>query len=346
MKHLGFIPAIVAALVLPASAQLPRAAPEATPVKIGGYLSAEYLKGQAASGYFQGSFENARGGVLLFGDWASRLGGALEFALTQDGRGELVQAWADVRASEAFQVKVGLFLVPFGRYNESRRAFQTLLVFDPYPVSDLFPESWRDIGAVLSGRLGRFQYSAYLGNGLAEGETLASGRPLHDNNKDKGRGGRAGYAFSPNLEVGASYYHGRVDEADSRAETLWGADLVWVSNSGRLTGEYIKAEIQNPSPFSPGRAEGYFAMLTLDFGALTPLVAYETLSYEDPFHGPGFGGPDVPGAGISRDLTRWAFGAVYAPHPNLRLKIEYDVNREGGGEVRNNILRVQAAVHF
>jgi opacity protein-like surface antigen len=333
-------------LVLTLAAGIAAPAAAQTEPKFGGYLSAEYLHAQVSSGGREGSFENARGGVLFSGDWTPRFGFALEFVLDAAGPVKVEQAWALVRASDAFQVRAGLYLVPFGRYNESRRAYQTTLVLDPYPVGDLLPASWRDIGAVLEGRIGRLHYAAHIGNGLAEGETLAAGQQFRDNNKNKGHGMRATFSLSETLEIGGSYYLGLADAANSRREKLWGADLVWGTEGFRLVGEYVKAEIRNPEPFAAGEAEGYFLILTFKLGPLTPLVAYEALAYDDPFHGTGFAGPEEPGEGIARDEVRWALGFVYPLHPNVLLKFEYDWNREKGLKVRNNVLRIQAAIHF
>jgi hypothetical protein len=346
MNKLILVLAISAALLVPAEAQIGAAPPPASPLKIGGYFSADFYLGQPESGYSNGSFENPAGGVFLAADWTPNFGARLEFSLAQGARVEILQALAELRASAAFQLKVGLFLVPFGRYNESRRPFETGLVLDPYPVGDLFPASWRDLGAVLSGRLGRFEYAAFIGNGLGEAESPAGGQQFRDNNEDKGWGGRIGYALSQNLALGGSYYRGKIDAANARRETLWGYDAVWQSESFRLTGEYVKAEVENPAPYPQGSGEGFFGLLTFRLGRVSPVVAYESISYEDPFHGPGFGGPETPGEGIARDRTRWSLGFVYMPYPGIRLKLEYDLNREPEPQIRDNVLRIQIAVHF
>jgi len=91
---------------------------------------------------------------------------------------EIEQAWMGWTYSAAFRVRLGLFLVPFGRMNEANRPYQTMLVAFPYPYGEVFPASWREIGAMLEGQTGIFRYSAYIGNGLAEADTTASGQQI------------------------------------------------------------------------------------------------------------------------------------------------------------------------
>jgi len=317
-----------------------------SPLRVSGYFSADYAQEQRPGGGWEGTFTDARGGVLFSGEWSANFSFAFEIAAVPEFELTVEQAWALVKFSEALQVRAGLYLVPFGRYNETRRPFQTTLVLDPFPVGRLFPASWRDLGLVLTGRLGRLGYSGYLGNGLAEGETLAAGQQFRDHNPDKGRGGRLTYRLAQNLEVGASYFTAKVDLAGGRRQKAWGADILWGSDAFRVVGEYAKVEIANPEAFAPGVGEGYFGMVSFKLGPLLPVASYEALSYRDPYHGPGFGGPGVPGAGIARTETRWALGLVYPLHPNVLLKGEYDFNREKEEDLRTEAFRVQVAVRF
>ena len=291
-------------------------------------------------------FADARGGVLFSGEWSANFSFAFELAAVPGFALTVEQAWALVKFSEAVQVRAGLYLVPFGRYNETRRPFQTTLVLDPFPVGQLFPASWRDLGLVLTGSVGRLAYSAYLGNGPAEGETLAAGQQFRDNNSDKGRGVRLTYRLAQNLEVGGSYFSARVGPDGGRRQKAWGADIAWGSEGFRLVGEYAKVEISNPETFAPGVGECYFGLVSFKLGPLLPVASYEVLTYRDPYHGPGFGGPGLPGAGISRNETRWALGVVYPLHPNILLKGEYDFNREKNEDLRTAAFRVQIAVRF
>ncbi len=315
-------------------------------VLMNGYFSMDFLKGQKQSSYAHGSTENIRAGLIFSGEWTPQFSYALEVQTKEAMRPEIEQAWAGFTASEAFQLKLGLYLVPFGKYNASGRAFQTSLVESPYPVGEFFPSSWRDLGVLVEGKIGFLQYAAYMGNGLAEGENLRAGQQFKDNNSDKGKGVRLGFTPSQSLEIGVSYYKGKYDDTDERNLSLQGLDATWTATNFNIKAEYSRALADNPAPFSRGKAEGFFVQLWLNLGNLSPVVAYEKSRYEDAFHGPGFASPLQSGLGMFSDHSRWAFGLVYSPHQNFLLKVEYDVNREKNLELQDNIFRAQVAVHF
>jgi hypothetical protein len=315
-------------------------------IRMNGYFSMDFLKGQTQSPFAKGSFENVRAGLIFSGQFSSQFSYALEVQTKQEMRPEIEQAWAGYTASEAFQLKLGLYLVPFGKYNSSGRAFQTSLVESPYPVGEFFPSSWRDLGLLIEGKIGFLEYSAYLGNGLAEGENLTAGQQFKDNNKDKGKGVRLGFYPSQNLEVGVSYYLGKYDDANTRNLTLQGVDATWTASNFNMKAEYSRALVDNPDPFSQGKAEGFFVELWINVQGFNPVVAYEKSKYEDAFHGIGFAGPLQTGLGIFSNHSRWAFGLMFSPQENVFLKIEYDVNHETNLELKDNVLRAQAAVRF
>jgi hypothetical protein len=334
---------LLAVLLLAAAAG---AAPARADVRLGGYFSLDFLKGRAPDPYAGGSIQNLTAGLIVSGTFSSMIAYALEIQALSATRFEIQQAWAAFQASDGFHVRAGLFLVPFGKLNESSRAFQTRLVEPPLTLGWLAPASWRDLGVLIDGRMGPVVYAAYLGNGLAEAERIGAGQQFADNNRDKGRGGRIGVLWGPSLEVGASYYVGRTDADGTRGLTLKGLDGTWTTENIRLAGEYAKADIANPAPFAAGTAEGWFVELALKFGSWSPLVAYQKGRYDDPFHGSGFAPPNVPGAGLSDRRSLWSVGLVYELQANVLLKGEYDFDVRDASVRRNPVLRLQAAVHF
>jgi hypothetical protein len=332
-------------LVIGAAAAL-MAVTASAETRLGGYFSLDYLKGKAPDPYAGGSIQNFTAGLLVSGEFSAQITYALEIQAVSTQKFEVQQAWAAFLGSDAFRARVGLFLVPFGKTNESARAFQTRLVQAPLPVGLLAPASWRELGVMIEGRLGPVVYASYLGNGLTEAESLSGGQQFKDNNRDKGRGGRIGLLWGSNFEIGASTYAGKVDDAGTRSLTLKGFDATWSTENIRLAGEYAKADIANPAPFAAGSAEGWFVELALKFGEWTPLAAYQKGRTDDPYHGPGFDASGVPGAGVFERRSFWAVGLVYALHPNVLVKGEYDfsIRDEKGG--RNAVVRIQAAAHF
>jgi hypothetical protein len=312
--------------------------------KILGYVSLDFAIGQEQSDVPKGSFQNSQAGLLFFDDISPSVSYLAEFRFKPEGTVDMEQAWVSFGTSEAFALNLGLYLVPFGRYNQSSRPHQTLLINPPLSVERMYPFFWRDVGILLEGRTRRFFYSAFLGNGLSEDAHLSGGQQFKDNNKDKGKGGRLGLVISQGFEIACSYYSSKYDEDNSRDLRLQGIDLYWYSEGVLVHAEYSRARMEIPD--DTGKAEGFFIQAAIDMGQFRPVACYQYLDYEDGFHGPGFISPDVPGSGISEKKRRWALGFVYQTSQNFWLKFEYDLNSEKGVELKDDALSVQVAFSF
>lgn len=311
--------------------------------KISGYLSFEYIKGQDQSDQADGSFRNSQFGLIFSDEIAPRIDYVAEIRFKEESRIELEQAWVGFNLSNLVNFKLGLYIVPFGKYNQANRPHQTMLINAPLIVEKMFPPSWRDVGVRLEGRTGNIYYSAFWGNGLFESENLGGGQQFRDNNLNKAKGARLGAAVSQSLEVALSYYRGKYDEGNERDLILQGIDLIWSSEGLQIISEYLKGTLQNPENFSEGKVEGYYVQASFESGSLRPVVSYQRLKYEDPFHGQGF--PD-PGAGISEEKNRWSLGLVYFASETVFLKFEYDFNREKNPEIKDNSYLFQVCLSF
>ncbi len=319
-----------------------------TPVqgKITGYLSFDYIKGQQQTEISQGTFQNAQFGLIFSGPVASKIDYTSEIRLQEEDRVGIYQALVGFRPSESFILKLGLYLVPFGKYNQSNRPHQTALINNPLNVEEIFPSDWRDIGILVEGKIRGLTYSAYMGNGLRESEALEGAQQFKDNNSDKGKGMRIGFSLSRVLEVGYSLYSGKYDDGNKRDLSLHGIDLTWISEDFYIFSEYSRAHLEGPEGFQKGQAEGYFVQVSIDLDNLRPVASYQWSKYEDPFHGQGFIAPDYAGGGISEEKTRWALGLLYVASENIFFKVEYDINKEKDLEIKNNTISGQVAISF
>jgi hypothetical protein len=317
--------ALVLALALPARGQ----------VKYGGYLALEYIKGQPESAYPHGNIENLLAGFLAAGKVGQRFGFTVEARALGVNTFDLDQAWAGFIPSEAVTVRVGLYLVPFGSWNTASRPHETLLIRTPLNLEFLYPASWRDLGVLAEGRIGVLTYAAYLGNGLAEGDTTPV-QQFKDNNTDKAKGGRLGLLIGQGVRVGVSYYKGKYDDQNVRDLTLQGADLSWVSQQWEIHGEYTKSFLENPEPFEQGKSEGYSIWACMGFKSLQPVGSFQKLKFTDTYHN----------GGIDLDQSRWTLGLRYVLSSTLFLKAEYDWNKEKGIALKNNQWQVQVGLSF
>ncbi|MBM3285565.1 MAG: hypothetical protein FJY81_06800 [Candidatus Aminicenantes bacterium] len=328
--------AALAILGPPASAQF----------RANGYLSFQYETGGSQSDFPDGTFRGTQAGFLVTGRPGNLFSYNLEIRLKKETQAAIEEAWVGIEPSTAFGLKLGLYLVPFGKYNRSSRPHETAFIRPPLHLEAMYPASWRDIGFLAEGRVGILNYSAYLGNGLAEAVDLSSSQRYEDNNADKAAGGRVGVLLSQSFEVGFSYYRGKYDDDNSRALALQGADVTWQNDAFVFLYEYGKALIDNPEGYARGETEGHFFFLSLKVGEFSPLASYQKIKVADPFHGPGFSAGVSPGSGISSSLSRWALGLAYAPASGLLIKVEYDFNRESGFSLDNDVFLAQVALRF
>lgn len=314
--------------------------------KAWGYFAFQYEKGGSQSDFPKGTFGGTQAGLLISGQRGNLFFYGLEIRLKSETEVRLEEAWAALQPSPAFGLKLGLYLVPFGKYNRSNRPHETRLIEPPLHLEALYPASWRDVGLLMEGRFGILNYSGCLGNGLAEADDLRSSQQFKDNNSEKAMGGRVGVFLSPSFEVGGSYYRGKYDDANRRNLILQGADITWDNDTFLFSYEYGKALIGNPEEYRRGESEGHFLLFCLKIGGFSPLASYQKLRIDDPYHGPGFEPGVSPGSGLSSRCSRWAFGLTYAPDPDLLIKLEYDLNKEAEGELKNDVFLVQLALQW
>lgn len=319
--------ALLAAVARPAPAQ----------VKYGGYLSYEYIKGEADSGFPRGSLENLLAGFLAAGRVQEKFGFAIEAQARGASTFGVLQAWAGFLPSKAVTVRAGLFLVPFGTWNRASRPHETMLVRTPLNLELLYPAYWRELGLLVEGEIGVVTYAAYIGNGLAESGDLGAAQQFADNNTDKAKGGRIGLILGQGLQAGVSYYTGKYDDLNIRDLTLESADLSWVTPQWEFHGEYTKSFLENPAPFERGESEGFALWASMNFRSFQPFGSFQKVEYSDGYHG----------GGVALDRSRWSAGVRWAPSSALFIKVEYDWNAEkDGAALKNDQFQAQVGLSF
>lgn len=310
-----------------------------------GYFSFDYVKGKKNSSS-HGMFHNVRAGLIFSGELASNIHYTAEIRISEAFQVELDQALLELRPSPEFHTKFGLYLVPFGKYNQFSLPHQTRLINAPLPVEYMYPYRWRDIGILLEGRFQILGYSLYLGNGLSENSQLNKGQQFGDNNANKAKGGRVSLRLSQGLEVGYSHYRGKYDSEDNRNMMLHALDLTWDTQGIQILSEFSRARMENPGDYDRGQAQGYFIQVSFAWGNFYPVAAFQKMEYEDPYHGFGFMGPGEPGLGISEEKSRWSVGVVYFVLKNILLKLEYDWNKQKENQEDDHSLQLQMALSF
>jgi len=308
-----------------------------TAIKYGGYLAGEFLKGQSQSEFANGSFKNLQAGFLLSGRLSTSVAFGAEVRSRSGSDFEVEQAWVGYVPSQVFSLKAGLYLVPFGLWNEASRPHESLLIGTPLNLEYFYPEGWRDMGVLVEGRIGFLSYAAYVGNGLklADADELKAGQQWSDNNKDKGKGGRLGINFGQEIQAGVSYYDGKYDDLNLYRLKLEGTHFSWATANWELKAEATKGIIANPAGYDDGKCEGYAIWTVMKFKMIQPVGSYQRVKYTDPFHG----------GGIDIERHRWTAGVRCVFESHLFLKAEYEWNGETP-KVKDNVIRIQAALSF
>jgi len=328
-KHLGLV-FFFLALTTCLTAQTETAAED----KTHGYFSMSFLKGQKGGIFSGGSFEDIGAGILFSGHFTPQLQFRLEVRSRSEARFGLEEALLGLDLSKSANIQVGMYLVPFGRYNRQNRPQENMLVRIPLVVEAAYPLSWRDIGLLVTGQTSFLNYAAALGNGLGEGPNQEPAQQFSDNNASKGLAGRLGILWGKDVETAFSYASQIFSSQSDRRVELWAADASWITENYRLSGEFIRTTYDPAGGGAGLRTEGWHVQLAFDYKTLWPIVSYQTVK-------------TAPTASeVPARKNRWALGVSWILQPGILFKVEYDWNREPGHEVKDDLLSVQAAISF
>lgn len=264
-----------------------------------------------------------------------------------EGEIYLAKSYLEYRFSDAFKIKVGRFLTPFGIYNERHDATPTFLTtklpHSVYSGHDLAPgvEGWYyakiSTGIQILGQtyLGKwdFSYKGFVSNGRG---TKPSER---DENPNKGIGLR--FTLQPpetDLKLGASFYTDRNGLAyDSRQQAL-GSDFEWDLGKLHFEGEVIRSDIERvDSAFNitglTKKGWGSYLMAAYTIKErLTPVIRYEYQKH------------DTEHEEVERLIL---FGMNFAFNDNVYFKNEVHIHNFRQGDTNQHILFVTSlAVAF
>lgn len=246
------------------------------------------------------------------------------------GEFSVQEAYGEYRRSQAFNLRGGSFLVPFGIYNEIRYATSLFApvvlpqVYEPLPnyhVSGGAPhvvpeEANLMVYGVRGPNVARVSYAAYVGSG----DRNEYGT---DRNENKAVGGRLTLLLDQERQgLGVSYYttneggtegrrHHTMASADLRAGR-WGleAEALWLSTTRDRYDVFA-----------------YYLRLRRELGPATPFVGFD--HFEDdqnPIYAEG--------------MQRWSAGLGYEVNSNLYLKAEYHYHVFDGAAIPSDADRV------
>lgn len=276
------------------------------------------------------------------------------------GKVELDQGWIEYSVNELFKARVGVVLVPFGRYN--LEAFDPVQEFTARPIfaKKVIPTSWSEAAAGFTGRstLGSgsgdgwfkdtsVEYQAFILNGLdnhiSDQEELREARGAfhRDNNHNKAVVGRVLTKLMPGLEVGVSGYYGSYDSTGKKMRGV-DVDLKITHGPFELLAEAANFDLdpggqsvsqENTSGIVPPYLRGGYIEGRYRFWADWLKGTWLGRGFNDPkfaalirYEQAVVANSDLPMKLANRE-SRLSLGMNYRPMPTVTFKVEYQFNR-------------------
>lgn len=269
-------------------------------------------------------------------------------------------AQVDVKAFDFLVVRAGLFLVPFGTYNEFLYPeYLNKVPRSPLALThaDIIPVAWNEVGLQLRGRvpLGKhsLNYAVYVVNGLQQADpapgdgVIQEGggiRAMRGNwlglaNPRKSFGGRVGGDFfNRAITVGVSGYRGNYTVEGDRALSMYGFDLTAQYKDFWLMIEGVRSHQEITSPTDPAaRSElvkqGIYAVASYKIAdLLEPAIAFDRA---------------VIGGASSTNKSRTTFCLNVYPVRKVHLvtRASYTVSLADNG-ARDDIFMIQSSIGF
>ena len=268
---------------------------------------------------------------------------------SRDDKISIRQAWVQYDINEYINPRLGVLLVPFGKYNLEHFPSMRDLSSTPIMMDSVIPTVWAEAGAGAGGNIylgdtigGEFfrdseiNYSLYVMNGLKDqidefGLKDATGDFGKDNNNDKAVVGRMGFLLSDDFEVGVSGYVGQYGDTSGDAN---GLNLDWDFTLGplELIGEYAYFDFTDATlNMVPDKMKGAYAQANYHFWFDALNDTFLGRSFEAPtFTGVvrwGYASIDsiVPSM-LDNEEERITFGLNYRPVETFVFKAEYQRN--------------------
>ena len=279
----------------------------------------------------------------------------LEHALTgedEDGEVELEQAYLEYDFAEHHTVSAGVMLLPIGILNETHEPNTFYGVERNDVEKKIIPSTWWEAGVGVRGEIAEgFNYNVMYHSGLNVDETTFSirgGRQKVSNAtaKDGAVTGRLSWTGMPGVEIGASaqYQEDITQETDKASAVLLEGHVNASYNVGPgslgLRALYAQWDIDNATAETLGRDEQYgwyvepsYKMAIGNAGDLGIFARYEAWD-------------ENAGNATDTVYTRTTFGANFWPHPNVVVKVDYQIDDNPTGVSEDDRLNLGLGYQF
>jgi hypothetical protein len=250
-------------------------------IKVGAYGAVWYQDFNGQHSTNEGNFE-----LLMSGHIHDRIRIYTEIDLgIPNGEAHAEQAYVDLLLTQPFNLRAGVMLIPFGKFNLDHFDPRRDLTRPPAVATVVIPTTWGDLGFGSFGLLPisdnvKATYDIQVVNGLtdqfaspgtAPNTGLQSARNTlnTDNNGNKALVGRGTFKLFDQYEIGFSGYRGAYKPNGSDMITGMALDgefrprNVSVLENFVLRGEFARFDIEGST--APSSLWGYYAQLTYRF---------------------------------------------------------------------------------
>jgi hypothetical protein len=265
-------------------------------------------------------------------------------------------AYLDYQADAAFNVRMGLVLLPLGWLNELHEPTTYYSTHRPSIERFILPTTWREVGVGFYGDAGDFAYRAYLTNGFdASGFTAEGLRGGRQNGseasaEDLSISARLDYSGIAGLIVGAAAYYGDSGQdgtgvggdIPSAGTSIYDLHAEYQTGGLRARALYALAEVDDVAELNDAlgligsdsigeRLDGFYVevgydVLSLVDGAstasLTPFTRYESYNTQSKV-------PTGFSSSEANDIDIVTFGVAYQPIDQIVIKLDYQDVEDG-----------------
>ena len=262
----------------------------------------------------------------------------------------------DLRFDEALIVRAGLFLVPFGRYNEYK--YPEFLSKVPRSSTtlthrEIIPVAWNDVGVQLRGKWEwaadrNVNWAVYVANGLEQADADPDDGVVDDggairsmrknfrdrNSSDKAFGGRIGLVPMVGVELGLSAYTGAYTVDGEQRLSMLGVDAGYVGHGFTVEFEGVIADQE----VSAGDLEKTGFRILAAYQVLPwlePVVAYDQIQLD--------GAPEGDRSFILGGVNLLPF---HEEVPQLIVRAFYGLQRDDGADPDDDVFLAQLALGF
>lgn len=324
-------------------------------VSLGGYADFEYKDFDNANS----TFDQHRFVINIGAEIGDRLRFYSEYEIEHggpnsangDGESKVEQAYIDYLVNDAFNLRFGALLVPFGRYNLYHDSDLQDLTDRPLVARRVIPTTWTESGMGFFGEFNpapnKFEdlslgYELYVVNGLDNGYSdrglrSAKGSIKSDNNNNKAVVARTLLSPATGHEFGFSAYTGKLDDgnANSASDKINGYAFDFLSTFGDLEflGEFARFEIDSENDV-PETMRGAYVQTNYHFWPEFLNNTFLGENFEDPTltfaarYGWAKIADDADALSGDNEEDRITLGLNYRPVPSWVFKLEYQWNNK------------------